>query len=171
MEELFRYIQRAVVVPSDGEQIDLTADSEFQRELLSLVKQPYSQTRARAEKFLNHVTGDDSGGDGNEVVEVTPDVANPEEYGSEMLVRVGTYGKIHQRILGLLAASQTADHVINQAVKDVLGSYAGELVSQTAFSRDRNFASDVLVPHHATFALSTISRSFSSTACLFRQMM
>ncbi|MGW0022497.1 ABC transporter substrate-binding protein [Rhodococcus sp. NPDC003382] len=28
-----------------------------------------------------------------------------------------------------------------------------------------------LVPHHATFALSTISRSFSSTACLFRQMM
>ncbi|WP_395292865.1 DUF6932 family protein [Kitasatospora hibisci] len=28
-----------------------------------------------------------------------------------------------------------------------------------------------LVPHQATFALSTISRSRSSAACLFRQMM
>ena len=30
---------------------------------------------------------------------------------------------------------------------------------------------DRLVPHQATFARLTISRSFSSAACLFRQMM
>ena len=142
MEELFRFIQQAVVIPADGEQIDLTTDSDFQDELRRLIaEESYSEVRAEAQDFLDDIYGGGNGGGDNGA---DGDNDYSDDYQGS-LERVNKYVLLRDRISALLAASAVTDDRVNLAVKDVFGTYASEIVADTQFLTDKKFASDVLV--------------------------
>ncbi|MER7335225.1 MULTISPECIES: hypothetical protein [unclassified Micromonospora] len=122
MVELFRFIQKAVVVPVDGGSIDLTTTSTFQDQLRDLITsgQPHSAVRTKAEQFLNTLT-------------------------SSGLSRAANYRTLRKKLLDMLPTSPTPAK-IDQAVKDVLGvNNAQSLVGSQAFANEKQLSSDVLV--------------------------
>ena len=146
MEELFRFIQQAVVVPADGEQIDLTTDSHFQDELRRLAGVgSHSDVRSEAEKFLDDIygagNGNGGGGNGNGP---NADHDYAEDYDGS-LERVHKYVQLRDKLHALLATSAATDNQINLAVRDVFGKYASDVVKSPEFVTDKKFASDVLV--------------------------
>src|ERR1700754_3579574 len=146
MEELFRFIQQAVVVPADGAQIDLTTDSKFQHKLRDLVASgSYSDVRAEAEDFLDDIYGGGNGGGGNGGGNGDD---GDDDYSDDYpgsLQRVHNYLLLRDKLLTLLATSPVTDNIVNLAVKDVFGKYARELATSPESPTDKTFASDVLV--------------------------
>jgi hypothetical protein len=120
--ELFRFIQQAFVVPVEGASIDLVTNSDFQEELRGLIDggAPHSAVRARAEEFLNGVIGSVGG-----------------------LSRGPKYLALRAKLVGLQGTVTSAK--VDQAVKDVFGVKASDLVASEAFQTEKRLASDVLV--------------------------
>jgi hypothetical protein len=146
MEELFRFIQQAFVAPGDAQQIDLATDSDFQNHLRDLIKdgRPYSEVRTAAAKLLDDIFGS-SGTKEHHTDQGNNDARDfGDDYG-DSLERVNKYRVLRETLLALLAASAITAEKVDQAVKDVFGKFASELVKSAEFLADKTFASDILV--------------------------